>query len=244
MENKYLKYKSKYLNEKNMYGGAVDFTKINENNNIMMEAINENNNIMMEAIKKVNIAKQKSIEANKRLVETKQKSIEANKRLVETKQRLKANLLKAVEQNGLALKFASKELRDDKEIVLKAVNQNGLALEFATEKLQNVTSIVLKAVQNNPFAIQFASYKNKINPDIIHAALVKLLFSSYNDKDQEDFINLYDGYIIQKPMLKMADMIMEENGMTFGYNITAEQDKASNISLKEAKETNTLKYIK
>jgi len=41
-----------------------------------------------------------------------------------------------VKQDGLALEYASENLKADREIVLAAVQQNGLALEYAPEELQ------------------------------------------------------------------------------------------------------------
>jgi hypothetical protein len=39
-------------------------------------------------------------------------------------------VLKAVQQNGLALQFASENLQNDTEIFREAIRQNRLALEF------------------------------------------------------------------------------------------------------------------
>ena len=45
--------------------------------------------------------------------------------------------LEAVKQNGMALEYASKEFKADKEVVLAAVMQNPRALKFASEELRN-----------------------------------------------------------------------------------------------------------
>ena len=42
----------------------------------------------------------------------------------------------AVREYGLALKYASPELRADKEVVMEAVRQNGLALQYASPELK------------------------------------------------------------------------------------------------------------
>ena len=44
-----------------------------------------------------------------------------------------AKIIEKVKQDGRDLKYASKELRSNKEVVLKAVKKWGLALEFASE---------------------------------------------------------------------------------------------------------------
>jgi hypothetical protein len=49
----------------------------------------------------------------------------------------KEALLAAVAQNGIALTYASAELKNDKEVVLAAVAQNGRALRYASAELKN-----------------------------------------------------------------------------------------------------------
>ena len=56
-------------------------------------------------------------------------------------------VLEAVRRNGMALQYASTELKANREIVLEAVRQNGLALEFASEALQRDPDIIAVARQ-------------------------------------------------------------------------------------------------
>ena len=42
-----------------------------------------------------------------------------------------------MKQNGRALEYASKELKNDKEVVLEAMKQNWCALKYASEELRN-----------------------------------------------------------------------------------------------------------
>ena len=49
--------------------------------------------------------------------------------------------------NMQALRWASKELRGDKEVVLAAVQQNGQVLPFASKELQKDEEVVLAAVK-------------------------------------------------------------------------------------------------
>jgi len=58
-------------------------------------------------------------------------------------------VLEAVRQNGLALRYASEELRADQEVVLEAVRQHGLALGYAAEELQADRGFVLEALKWN-----------------------------------------------------------------------------------------------
>ena len=44
------------------------------------------------------------------------------------------------------LECASKELRNDKDVVLEAVKNNGSSLKFASEELQDDKEVVLEAV--------------------------------------------------------------------------------------------------
>ena len=57
--------------------------------------------------------------------------------------------LKAVEQNGYALKYVAIQTEN---ICLKAVEQNGYALKFVAIQTEN---ICLKAVEKNDYALQF-----------------------------------------------------------------------------------------
>ena len=49
----------------------------------------------------------------------------------------KNEILQAVKTDRYALRYASEELKNDKEIVLTAVKNNGYALAFASERLKN-----------------------------------------------------------------------------------------------------------
>jgi hypothetical protein len=57
-------------------------------------------------------------------------------------------MLKVVKQNGLALQWASPELKNDKALALAAVKQNGYALHYASEPLQDDREVVEVAIAN------------------------------------------------------------------------------------------------
>jgi len=76
-------------------------------------------------------------------------------------------VLAAVKQNGLALGFATAELRVDKGLVLAAVVQNGLALEFATAELQANNRVVLAAVKQNGLALGFATAELQADQEML-----------------------------------------------------------------------------
>lgn len=79
----------------------------------------------------------------------------------------------AVRHNGLALKFASKELRGDYDIVRTAVEQHGWALAFASKTLRNNPDIVLTAVEQQGCALQYASDELKNDLDIVLTAVIQ-----------------------------------------------------------------------
>jgi hypothetical protein len=79
-------------------------------------------------------------------------------------------VLAAVQQNSGALRFASKKLRSDKEVVLAAVRSYGEALRFASKKLRGDKEVVLTAVQQNGGALRFASKKLRGDKEVVLAA--------------------------------------------------------------------------
>ncbi len=67
-------------------------------------------------------------------------------------------VLDVVKQNGYAFEFASKELRNDKEIVLEAVKHGSCStLEYASERLKDDEDVVLTAIKVNSYALGYAS---------------------------------------------------------------------------------------
>ena len=60
---------------------------------------------------------------------------------------------------GLALQYAARDLRKNKELVLLAVKQNGLALEFASSELKQDSDVVHCAALQNVLALQFAFHE-------------------------------------------------------------------------------------
>ena len=102
-------------------------------------------------------------------------------------------VLAAVQQNGLALDYASKELRNDPEIVLEAVQKNGEAFKFASEELKKDRAFVLKAVQQDVSALQFASEILKADNLFILEALqqdgLALAYASEKLKNNDEIVS-------------------------------------------------------
>ena len=94
----------------------------------------------------------------------------------------------AVKFHGRALRWASDDLRNDKEFVLEVVKyvEDGHALKYtqsnttwfacvhalkyAPKHWMNIKEFVLAAVTNNGYALQYASNKLKRDEDVVWAA--------------------------------------------------------------------------
>ena len=112
----------------------------------------------------------------------------------------KQDVLAAVAKNGLALRYASETLKNDRDVVLAAVAQNGLALEYASETLKN--DELLQKVQKlqgvNPAAfLALNPLKNKLKQEtnserkkaaeIMIYAMEDAIVEYYKDKDTNKF---------------------------------------------------------
>ena len=75
---------------------------------------------------------------------------------IDQKKIVRAVVLSAVKNNGLALQFAPPSLTDDYYVVMAAVNKNGLALQFATKSLKKMNDVVMAAVQRDGLALKYA----------------------------------------------------------------------------------------
>jgi hypothetical protein len=96
----------------------------------------------------------------------------------------KQNLFIIVQQNGLALEYASDDLKNDREVVLAAVQQNGLALEYASDDLKNDREVVLAAVQQDGFALEYASTNLQDDKEVVNIASQQNPFSTEHASDR------------------------------------------------------------
>ena len=71
------------------------------------------------------------------------------------------------------LELASKDLRDDKEVVLTAVARKGYALQFASDDLKNDKNVVLTAVAESGYALRYASTGLKSDKDVVLTAVAQ-----------------------------------------------------------------------
>jgi hypothetical protein len=67
--------------------------------------------------------------------------------------------------NGI--KYASKELRNDKNFIITILQVNGLLLEKLSDEFKNDEDVVLAAVRNNYFTLEYASYNIRNNREFM-----------------------------------------------------------------------------
>ena len=80
-------------------------------------------------------------------------------------------VLKAVEQNGASLEFASIDLQNDKEVVLEAIKEYGYSLNFASINLQNNKEFILECVKQNGYVLQYTINDLKNDKEIVLEAV-------------------------------------------------------------------------
>jgi len=71
--------------------------------------------------------------------------------------------------NGMALKYASRELKDNKEIVINAIRKSdGFAFKYASRRLRADEDVVVEAIKRWRGPLKYASkdLKNKYNKKI------------------------------------------------------------------------------
>mmetsp|Transcript_38694 Transcript_38694/g.77946 ORF Transcript_38694/g.77946 Transcript_38694/m.77946 type:complete len:375 (-) Transcript_38694:126-1250(-) len=83
----------------------------------------------------------------------------------------RVNWLAEVGDDGLSLRFATRELQADKEVVLAAVARDGDALQFASEELKGDRSVVLAAVRQKGTAVTWASEALQADQEVALAAV-------------------------------------------------------------------------
>jgi hypothetical protein len=105
--------------------------------------------------------------------------------------RLKSDFLfmeRCCQAEGLALKYGSKEVRANKEVVLAAVRQTGHTLYYASESLKSNKEVVLAAIKQDGYSLLSASEKLKQDRDLVLEAVKGdgLVFMTVADALQAD----------------------------------------------------------
>ena len=68
-------------------------------------------------------------------------------------------MLEAVRKDGMLLKYASDELKNDEEVVHASLNNCALSFRFASPEIKNTKQVVLMVVKRYSGLIQFVSYE-------------------------------------------------------------------------------------
>ena len=80
----------------------------------------------------------------------------------------------ALAQNGWFFEFLSKRLKHDDRFILSAIGSDkpyGMALAFASDEMKNDKEVVLKAISGYMYALEYASDALKDDKEVVIAAL-------------------------------------------------------------------------
>ena len=145
MDDKYIKYKMKYLNLKKIQRGGGVFDKTNP------DSMNNKADVLAAVTKNGSLLRYVS----------------------DTLKNDKEVVLAAVTNDGYALEFASETLRNDRDVVLVAVKKYGSLLRFASPTLKGDKGVVLAAVTNYGWALEIASQELQNDRDIVLPIVIK-----------------------------------------------------------------------
>lgn len=105
----------------------------------------------------------------------------------------KEDVLEAIKNDGEALKYASEELRGDKEVVLTALETNkddfGIkyTLKYASEELRGDREVVLAAINGDGRALKYASKELRQDRELVLTAMSKYGNAiSYASQDMQE----------------------------------------------------------
>jgi len=77
----------------------------------------------------------------------------------------RADVLQRVTEDGLDLKLANEELRDDDDVVLTAVAQDGRAISHASAELREDRAVVLAALQSHGWMMTVKTFPKAFRAD-------------------------------------------------------------------------------
>lgn len=101
-------------------------------------------------------------------------------------------VLKAIRRNEYALRYASERLRDNKDFILEAVKQSGFNLKYASERLKHDKEIILTAVKKNSYALEYAPKRLRDDREFILEAVknngLALKYASEELKDDKEVV--------------------------------------------------------
>ena len=82
-------------------------------------------------------------------------------------------MLAAVQIDGMGLRHAPSQLRENHKLVMAAVNQNGASLQYASPELRNNKKFVLAGLKKSFWALEHASPRLKDDKQVVLAAVSK-----------------------------------------------------------------------
>lgn len=98
----------------------------------------------------------------------------------------KEYVIKAIESSitGNVFRYASKELKADKDVALAAVIKYGYNLRYVAGEYKNDKAFMLAVVKKAPFSLEYASEELKSDKDIVHTAIQRdgLAFQCASDE--------------------------------------------------------------
>ena len=106
----------------------------------------------------------------------------------------KNTAIEKIKKNPLALRFASSELKNDKEVVMTAVGKFGFGdcVRHASDNLKNDREVVMTAVKNNGLALKLLSDKFKDDKEVVMCSVSSrsgaLEFASDRLKDDHEIV--------------------------------------------------------
>ncbi|WP_257265834.1 DUF4116 domain-containing protein, partial [Endozoicomonas sp. ONNA2] len=108
-------------------------------------------------------------------------------------------VLPAIAKHPDDLKLASKQLKNDQDVVMASVSQNGYCLSYASPELQDNDMVVKTALAQCAYALQYASERFRSDKGIIQTMIAddisNLQYASKKVlKDREYLLNLIEHY--------------------------------------------------
>lgn len=144
----------------------------------------------------------------------------------------------AVGANEMAVKFAGKELQNDKSFMLEAVRRNGINLQYASEELRNDDELVLTAAKNNVYALHYASERLKkdetfaVKTVMNNADAIRFL-----DKKLSSDVNFLSriSEMQQQRQQQINDQIQEQNNIQSTLKLQ-QQEQQAKIAIEKQKQ--------
>ena len=160
-EQKYLKYRRKYLELKRQIGGEDD------EKDKLIEAVKLDGLALKSAPDNFKDDKEVVLEAvnqNGKALEFASDNLKDDKEVV----------MAAINKDAIAFKYASKKLKNDRDLVIFAVSKNGWVLRWLSN-FNNDKEIVMLSLKNNGLILNLVSDNLKDDEVVVYEALTHLL---------------------------------------------------------------------